>query len=114
MSSNEKMRDYQMPSMDEIETDLENWERRLASWAKRIPWASPEEREPAMSTARFIRKLVAEAWIHALACKARGGDPMAPPAFRARRLHRQLMKFGPGLAMKMEERLPEAVPNIAA
>ncbi len=114
MISNKATEEYQITTLEEIEMDLENWERRISSWAKRIPWASPEEHETAMSTAKFIRKLIAECWIHTLACQSRGGDPMDPSAFRARRLHRQLFTFGPNLALKMEERLPEAVPSLAA
>lgn len=114
MISEKTVEAYQIISLDEIETDLENWERRIASWAKRIPWASPEERNSAMATARFIRKLIAECWIHTLACKSRGGNVMDSSAFRARRLHRQLLSFGPNLALIMEERLPEAVPSLAA
>lgn len=114
MSPTVDMFEHKMPSLDEIETDVENWQQRISSWAERIPWAEPEQRELAMSTAKFLRKLVAETWIHLLACKARGADPMDNAAFRARRLHRQLLTFGPSLALRMEERLPEAVPSLAA
>lgn len=114
MNSSVDMYEYRMPTIDDIETDLENWQSRINSWAERIPWTEPEQREMAMATAKFLRKLVAETWIHLLACKARGSDPMDNSAFRARRLHRQLLTYGPGLAIKMEERLPEAVPSLAA
>ncbi len=103
-----------MPSMTDIEDDLKRWEEQIASWAKRIPWAQPEQRRDAMSTARFLRKLVAEAWIHTLAAQSRGGDPMDNSAFRARRIHRQLHQYGPVLAERMESRLPRSVPEVAA
>lgn len=114
MSGTVNMYEHRMPRLDEIEADLQKWEHRISAWAKRIPWASPDQREYAMSTASFIRKLVAECWIHVLAAKSRGGDAMDDAAFRARRLYRQLLKYGPSLAIKMEERLPEAVPSLAA
>lgn len=114
MSPTVDMFEHKMPTLEEIETDLENWQQRITSWADRIPWTEPEQRELAMSTARFLRKLVAEAWIHLLACKARGSDPMDHSAFRTRRIHRQILTFGPSLALRMEERLPEAVPSLAA
>lgn len=114
MSPTIDLYEHRMATLDELETDLENWQQRISSWAERIPWAEPEQRELAMSTAKFLRKIVAESWIHLLACKARGADPMDNSAFRARRLHRQLLTFGPKLALKMEERLPEAVPSLAA
>ncbi len=114
MSPTVDLYNHRMPSLEEIETDLNNWQQRISSWGERIPWSEPEQRQPAMATAKFLRKLVAEAWIHLLATKARGMDPMDSAAFRARRLHRQILTFGPSLAHKMEERLPDAVPNIAA
>ncbi len=103
-----------MVTLEEIEKDLESWQTRIAGWSERIPWTNPEQRDLAMSTARFLRKLVAECWIHTLACTANGSDPMNAAAFRARRIHRQLLTYGPSLALKMEKRLPEAVPNLAA
>jgi hypothetical protein len=114
MSPTVDMFEHMMPTIEEIETDLDNWKRRIASWAERIPWAVPDQRDLAMSTAKFLRQIVAESWIHLIACKARGSDPMDDSAFRSRRLHRQLLTYGPSLALKMEERLPESVPNLAA
>jgi len=114
MSSKPDMYEHKMPNLEEIEIDLENWQQRINSWAERIPWTEPDQRELALSTAKFLRKIVAETWIHLLGCKARGSDPMDTSAFRARRLHRQLLTYGPSLAIKMEERLPEAIPNLAA
>jgi hypothetical protein len=67
-----------------------------------------------MTSAKFIRKLVAECWIHTLAAQSRGGDPMDAAAFRARRIFSQIQTFGPDLVDKMEERLPVTVPSIAA
>ena len=105
---------YRTPRLSEIEADLKAWEERIASWAKRIPWSGPEQREDAMVSARFLRKLVAECWIHTLAAKSRGNDPMDNAAFRARRVHRQIMTYAPALAEKMEARLPKTVPSLAA
>lgn len=105
---------HRMPRLNEIENDLKEWEGIISGWAKRVPWATPDQRELAMITAKFLRKLVAECWIHTLAAQSRGGDPMDSAAFRARRVYRQIKEFWPGLAINIEERLPETVPNIAA
>ncbi len=114
MSPTIDMARYRAPKLSEIEDNLKNWESRISDWAKRLPWTSPDQREQAMSTAKFLRKLVAECWIHLLAAKSRGGDPMDVSAFRARRVYLQIKKYAPGLAEKMEERLPETVPSLAA
>ncbi|HEB83720.1 MAG TPA: hypothetical protein ENI92_01830 [Bacteroidetes bacterium] len=114
MSPTIDMNEHRMPTLDEIETDLNHWQNRLEAWAERIPWVDPEQHDTAMAVARFIRQLVAECWIHTIAAKSRGGDAMDPAAFRARRIHRQLLAYGPSLALRMEERLPEAIPNLAA
>jgi hypothetical protein len=114
MNSAIDMSQHRIPRLVEIEESLKNWESRISDWAKRIPWTSPEERERAMATAKFLRKLVAECWIHTLAAKSRGGDPMDVSAFRARRIYMQIEKYGPALAEKMESRLPETVPSLAA
>ncbi len=114
MSPTVEMYEQSMPTLDEIERELETWEERINSWADRIPWSEPEQRGNALTTAKFLRKLVAEAWIHLLACRARGADLMDPSAFRTRRIFRQLNEYAPGLIEKMESRLPESVPSMAA
>ncbi|MBS1260754.1 MAG: hypothetical protein MAG453_00070 [Calditrichaeota bacterium] len=114
MSPTVEMCEQNMPTVDEMETELEAWEERINSWADRIPWSEPEQRGNALATAKFLRKLVAEAWIHMLACRARGADPMDDSAFRARRIFRQINAYAPGLIEKMESRLPETVPSMAA
>ncbi|MDP8206856.1 MAG: hypothetical protein P9L92_09355 [Candidatus Electryonea clarkiae] len=114
MNSTVDFSQQRMPRLNEIEKDLKAWEEVISDWAKRIPWATPDQREKAMFTAKFLRKLVAECWIHTIAAQSRGGDPMDSAAFRARRVYRQLLEFWPKLAKNMEERLPETVPNIAA
>ncbi len=114
MSKSIDLNKVQMPNLSDIEDDLKRWEDQIANWAKRIPWSQPTQRKDAMITAKFLRKLVAEAWIHTLAAKTRGSDPMDHSAFRARRIHRQLNQYGPVLAERMEARLPQSVPSIAA
>jgi len=105
---------HRTPRLSEIEQELMRWEEQLEDWAKRIPWTSPEQRKDSMITAKFLRKLVAECWIHTLAAKSRGGDPMDSSAFRARRVYRQISQYGPSLSDNMESRLPESVPNLVA
>ena len=114
MSPTIDMKKVAVTQLEVIEESLMQWDNQLQDWAKRIPWAGPQERNDAMVTARFIRKLVAEAWIHVLAAKSRGGDEMDASAFNARRVYRQIQSYGAGLAERMEARLPEAVPNLAA
>lgn len=110
MSPTIEMYQQSMPTLDEMEKELEAWQDRINSWAERIPWSEPEARKNALVTSKFLRKLVAEAWIHLLACRARGSDAMDETAFRARRIYRQINTYSPGLIEKMESRLPAEVP----
>ncbi|HEX04927.1 MAG TPA: hypothetical protein ENH10_07220 [Bacteroidetes bacterium] len=114
MSPTVEMYEKNMPSLEEIEAELKTWEERINSWADRIPWSEPEQRGNALTTAKFLRKLVAESWIHLLACRARGANPMDDSAFSARRIFRQLNEYAPSLIEKMESRLPESVPGMVA
>lgn len=102
------------PQLAEIEDGLEAWEAKISDWAKRMRRLKSSQRKEIMIAAGFIRKLVAECWIHTIAARSHSGDYLDPAAFHARRIYRQIEIFAPDLAKKIEERLQKPAPSIAA
>lgn len=96
-----------------MERELKMWQEKLEDWEKRLQWTTKQEREEALVNAQFLRKLVAETWIHLIACKSRAGFELGPSAIRARRTFRQLKIYWNSLAPKIEKRIPEEIPDAA-